>query len=113
MNAYAVIILVALVGEYLLSLTASVLNLRAMTSEVPDEFEDLYDTARYATAQRYALVRTRFGLLQGTLRLAGLLAFWQLGGFGWLDGLVRAQGWGAVRSGLMFVGLLMASSAVL
>ena len=113
MNAYAIVVLVALVGEFLLSLTASVLNLKAMTPEVPDEFGDLYDAERYATAQRYASVRTRFGLLRETSQLALLLAFWQLGGFGWLDALVRARGWGPVGSGLLFVGLLMVASALL
>ncbi len=113
MNTYAVIILVALVGEFLLSLTAGLLNVRAMSVEVPDEFRGLYDTERYTKSQDYTRVRTRFELVQGTVLLAVLLAFWRLGGFGWLDGAVRAQGFGPIGSGLLFVAVLMAAQIVL
>ena len=112
MNTYAVIVLVALLGEYLLSLAASVLNLQAMSPKVPAEFLGVYDADRYAKSQEYTRVRTRFGLGQGAVRLAVLLAFWQLGGFGWFDGIVRAQGWGQIGSGLLFIGGLMAASVL-
>ena len=113
MNTYAVIILVALVGEFLLSLAASLLNVRAMSPEVPEEFREVYDPDRYSKAQEYMRVRTRFGLVQGTLRLALLLAFWRVGGFGWLDDVVRAQGWGPIGSGLVFIAGLMTASMVI
>ena len=113
MNAYAVIVLVALLSEYLLSITASVLNLRAMSPEVPTEFLGVYEIDRYAKSQEYTRARTRFGLVQESVRLAVLLAFWQLGGFGWLDRAVRVQGWGEIGSGLLFVGGLMAASGLI
>lgn len=113
MNAYAVIVLVALLSEYLLSITASLLNLRAMSPEVPTEFLGVYEIDRYAKSQEYTHARTRFGLVQESVRLAVLLAFWQLGGFGWLDRAVRAQGWGEIGSGLLFVGGLMAASGLI
>ena len=113
MNAYAVIVLVALLSEYLLSITASLLNLRTMSPEVPTEFLGVYEIDRYAKSQEYTHARTRFGLVQESVRLAVLLAFWQLGGFGWLDRAVRAQGWGEIGSGLLFVGGLMAASGLI
>ena len=66
MNAYAVIVLVALLSEYLLSITASVLNLRAMSPEVPTEFLGVYEIDRYAKSQEYTRARTRVGLVQET-----------------------------------------------
>ena len=113
MNAYAVIVLVALLSEYLLSITASLLNLRTMSPEVPTEFLGVYEIDRYAKSQEYTHARTRFGLVQESVRLAVLLAFWQLGGFGWLDRAVRVQGWGEIGSGLFFVGGLMAASGLI
>jgi STE24 endopeptidase len=113
MNVYAVIVLVALLSEYLLSITASLLNLRAMSPEVPTEFLGVYEVDRYAKSQEYTHTRTKFGLVQESVRLAVLLAFWQLGGFGWLDRAVRAQGWGEIGSGLLFVGGLMAASGLI
>ena len=41
MNIYCIIILVALVGQYLLELVASLLNLRALDPELPREFQDV------------------------------------------------------------------------
>ena len=113
MNPYALIVLVALLAEHSLSMAASLLNIRAMTPDVPHEFKTVYDVERYARSQEYTRVRTRFGLIRGTLRLLLLLFFWQLGGFGWLDEVVRSVGVGPVPSGLLFVGALALGSTVL
>ncbi len=85
MNTYALVVLVALIGEYVLSVVTSLLNIRAMSPRVPDEFRSVYDEETYRQSQVYTRARTRFGLLRGTLSLAVLLLFWQMGGFGWLD----------------------------
>ena len=113
MNVYAWIVLVALVGEFILSVVTSVLNVRAMSPAVPDEFRAAYDDDAYARSQAYTRVQSRFGLFQGTLSLLALLVFWQLGGFGWLDDACRAFGLGPVPTGLMFVGSLLVGSTVL
>ena len=39
MNTYALVILVVLLGEYALSLVTSRLNLRALSPDVPSEFQ--------------------------------------------------------------------------
>ena len=96
MNAYALVVLAALLLEHALNLTADVLNLRALRPELPPEFADVYDPASYRRSQEYTRARTRFGMLSGTVELATLLAFWGLGGFGWLDELVRSLGLGPV-----------------
>ena len=57
MNMYAVIILAALLGEYVLSTTASLLNVRAMSQKVPDEFAGVYDAERYAKSARKGIGR--------------------------------------------------------
>ena len=113
MNTYAIIVLVALVGEYVLSVVSGLLNVRAMRPTVPAEFEGVFDTERYARSQAYTRVRTRFGLVQATVSLLALLAFWQLGGFGWLDARCRGLGWGPVPTGLLFVGALTLGSSLL
>ena len=107
MNIYALIVLVALLGELALSVVTSLLNIRAMSPSVPDEFRSVYDDETYARSQAYTRSRTGFGLVHESVVLATLLLFWQLGGFGWLDRLCRGVGLGPVPTGLLFVGALV------
>ncbi len=113
MNLYAVLILVALLVEYGLDLVANVLNLRALRTEVPDAFADTFDEDEYAEAQAYTRAQTRFGLLTSTFHLAVLLAFWFAGGFEGLDTVVRSWGFGAIGTGLLYIGLLVLARSVL
>ena len=113
MNVYAWIVLVALLGEFILSVVTSVLNVRAMSPAVPDAFRAAYDDDAYARSQAYTRVRSWLGLCQGTASLVALLLFWRLGGFGWLDDSCRAFGLGPVPTGLMFVATLLLGSMAL
>ena len=61
MNIYGIIILATLLGSYLLEIISEVLNLRALKSNLPAEFADVYDQERYRKSQEYTRVRTRFG----------------------------------------------------
>jgi STE24 endopeptidase len=106
MNAWAVVVLVAVLLEYGLELAASLLTLRALDPRVPPEFRDLYDAAAYRRSQEYTRVRTRFGIVADTVQLALFLVFWLAGGFAWLDDLVRRPGLGPVATGLLFIGAL-------
>ena len=110
MNTYAILILLALVLEYLLHLTADLLNLKALEPELPGEFRDVYDAERYRRSQEYEWVNTRFGLIPTSFDLVVLLAFWFAGGFQWLDATVRGFELNAILSGLSFIGTLLAAN---
>ena len=107
MNVYAVIILAALLAEYVLDVVSDVLNLRNLQSGLPEAFADTFDEEEYADAQDYTRTRTRFGLVSSTFGLAVLLTFWFAGGFEWLDTVVRGWGFGHIVTGLLYVGLLV------
>ena len=113
MNTYAILILLALVGEYLLHLMADLLNLKALKAELPREFVDVYDAERYRRSQDYERVNARFGLIPASFDLVLLLGFWFAGGFEWLDAAVRGFGFGAIFNGLLFIGALLAAKLVL
>jgi STE24 endopeptidase len=113
MNTFAIIILVALVGEYLLHLVSGALNVRAFSPTLPAEFAGVFDDEKYARAQRYTATRTRFGLIRGAFDLAVVLVFWFAGGFAWLDAWARGLGQGPVVTGLAFIGVLALASTVL
>ena len=111
MNVYALIVVFALVGEYVLSVLTSALNLRSLGTTLPAEFSEVFDEARYARSQSYT--RTQFGLFRGGVQLLVILAWWQMGGFEWLDQIVRGFGYGPVLTGLAYVGSLGLGSAVI
>lgn len=113
MNTFAIVILAALVGEYLLRVVSGALNLRAFSPTLPAEFAGVLDDEKYAAAGRYTAARTRFGLTRGAFDLAVLLVFWFAGGFAWLDTLLRGWGHGPVVTGLLYIGALGLASILL
>ena len=113
MNVYAVIIVVALLGEYALSVLSSTLNLRSLSPTVPPDFTDVLDADRYARSQEYTRSQTRFGLVLSSVSLIVVLMFWQLGGFDWLDQRLRGLGYGPIRTGLLYFGSLGLGSLLL
>jgi STE24 endopeptidase len=113
MNPFALIVLVALVLEYVLQVVADVLNMRALEPELPPEFDGAYDQETYRRSQEYTRAKTRFGFVPGTLHLALVLAFWGLGGFEWLDELVRGFGFGPILTGLCYIGAIIAGLSVI
>lgn len=113
MNAYAVIILAALLGEYALSVLSSALNLRSLSPSVPPEFADVFAADRYARSQEYTRSHTRFGLVRSSVNLIVVLTVWQFGGFDWLDQGMRGFGYGPIRTGLLYLGSLGLASLLL
>ncbi|MGD2063494.1 MAG: M48 family metallopeptidase [Nitrospirota bacterium] len=112
-NGYAIVVLAALLCDYVLKGVADWLNLRAMDAAVPDAVADLYDPDDRQRAHEYAWVRTRFAILATTFDLVLLLAFWGVGGFAHLDHWARSLGLGEVWTGLVYIGLLALATSLL
>ena len=113
MNTFAVIILVAIIGEYLLGLASSILSLRTFSPTLPTEFRDVFDENKYAQARHYSKTRTYFGFIHSSVDLIILLSFWFFGGFEWFDQVVRTADYGPLGSGLMYIGSLTLASSLL
>lgn len=107
MNTFAVIILFALLLEYLLGTVSGLLSSRSFRTTVPPELAGFFNDDKYARARRYSATRTRFGIIRGTLDLVVFLAIWFAGGFAWLDAIVREFDQGPVVSGLIYIGALV------
>ena len=112
MNIFAIIILVTLIAGYLLEIITNWLNLSHLSPDLPVEFQDTYDAEKYQKSQEYTRVHTRFGFLTGSLSLVATLLFWFLGGFEYLDLLVRSWDFGAIGTGLVYMGLLILLKSV-
>jgi len=113
MNIYAIIILATLVISYLLDLVTEYLNLKSLRDELPPEFKDAYDAEKYRKSQQYTREQTRFGILTSTFNLTVLLIFWFLGGFNWLDTIVRGWQLGEIWSGLIYIGILLLAHSLI
>ncbi len=106
MNPFFLIILLAVIIEYVLDVVANLLNLRSLRTELPPALEGLYRPEDYRKSQEYIRTNTRFDFVTDTFGLAVLLGFWFSGGFNYLDQIVRSWGFGPILSGLFYIGIL-------
>jgi STE24 endopeptidase len=113
MNLFAIIILTALLFNFILNAAAKMLNLRTLKTPVPEEFAGIFNAEEYARMQAYTRANTRFSLISATFDLVVLLLFWFAGGFNWLDHLVRGPGMPVLITGLIYIGLLTFASGLL
>lgn len=113
MNIFGIIILSALLLDYVVGLASSLLNMRALKPEIPPEAQGIYRPEEYRKSQEYLRTNTRFRVITGTFNLAVLLAFWFSGGFNWLDEIVRSWGFIPLVNGLFYTGLLFLAFTVI
>lgn len=113
MNIYGAVILATLLVDDAFNILADALNLRALRTRVPDEFEGACDPGTYRKSQNYTRVNTRFGFLTSTFSLAVLLVFWFTGGFNYLDRFVRRWDINDIWRGLIYIGILVGARLLL
>jgi len=107
MNAYLAFILALLVFNWLLSLIVETLNVRNVSTEIPAEFQGIYDAEKYAKSQCYLRDNTRFGQIQAAIMLPLTIAFILLGGFRWVNDVALAASDHMIVQGLVFGGILI------
>jgi STE24 endopeptidase len=113
MNAFSLIILAALVLDFVLGLVANLLNLKALKLELPPALEGVYRAEDYRNSQQYTRAATHLHLAVSTFGLLLLLCFWFAGGFNYLDQIVRSWGFVPIVNGLLYIGILLIAYALL
>ena len=89
------------------------INLKHQRNDIPDEIAAFYDRIKYLKSLDYHKELTRFSFLTSALGfVASFLMLW-LGGFGWLDGLLRPYFGNEILLALAFFGILMLASDIL
>ncbi|MFC2034749.1 M48 family metallopeptidase [Chloroflexota bacterium] len=106
-NSYSYIIVAALFLELLLDVIADVLNIRAMKRRIPADLVGVYKPEEYRKSQDYTRSRTSFGLVVSLFGLLTIVLFWFMGGFNYLDQMVRSWGFGVILNGLCYTGILV------
>jgi STE24 endopeptidase len=112
-NPYFTIILLGVLGLFALDTAAKLLNLKALRPQLPKDFADVYKEDEYGRSQEYTRETSRFDIIQSTFSLIVFLAFWLLGGFAWLDELVRSWTDNALLQGISYVCVLFLASLVI
>lgn len=113
MNLYLAIVLFSLILAYLMESLGQILNISALDPCLPKEFRDACDETKYQKSQVYTKSKTRLNLITSSVNLVLLLGFILLGGFPWLDSLVRSLGLPFLGSGLVFVAILILAQDLL
>ena len=106
MNVYAIIIFVALLGDFALKLAANLLNLKSLKLEPPPDLQEIYKPEEYRKSQQYLRVTTNFNLIESTFSLIVLLVFWFAHGFSWFNQIVAGWHFVPVVGGLFYIGIL-------
>lgn len=112
MNVYMAIILVTILFEFTLSIISNYLNIRNLSSTLPEEFKGHYDEDKYNKSQEYTRVNTKFSMISSLFSLIILLTFWFAEGFNTLDLYIRSLGYRPLWTGVIFLSVLMIAKAV-
>ncbi len=113
MNTIALIILLAIIFDFILNAIADYLNLKMLRNDLPQPFQGVYEPDRYRRSQQYLKVNTRFGWISGTFNVSLMLVFWFGNGFPLLDEWVRSFNYGPVITGLSYMGILILVKSLL
>jgi STE24 endopeptidase len=90
LNNLGVILLILFFLLWKLDFIATILNVKAFAIQLPEKLRDVWTSESYEKARSYNQVSARFSIIESTISLVILLAFWLFGGFGWIDGLTRS-----------------------
>src|SRR6188768_3571627 len=112
-STYLAVILSITAISYLFDQALDYINLRAQRTDIPKEIESFYEKEKYLKSLAYHKELTYFSFL--TSAFSFLLSFGMLlvGGFGWLDTLLRGYVHNEIVLALLFFGVLMLVSDIL
>lgn len=107
------IIVSIVVISYLFDQVLDYLNLKAQRTNIPAEIESFYNKEKYLKSLEYQRVQARFSFLTSAFSFLLSLGMLLLGGFGWIDGLLRPLISNEVFLALAFFGVIMIASDLL
>src|SRR6478736_4400470 len=106
------IILAISVVSYLFDQLLDYLNLKAQRKDIPTEIAAFYDKEKYQKSLNYQADQQRFSFISSAFSFALSLLMLLLGGFGWLDGLLRPIIGNEIVLALAFFGVIMVVSDI-
>lgn len=112
-NIYLIAILLIVILEFSWSQYLSARNRKRMSPNIPSKLKGIYNDEEYAKQQAYQKTNSRLGLYSGLFSFAITLMVLLLGGFGWLDLILREYIGDTTWLGLAFFGVIMVASEII
>ncbi|MFK5974792.1 MAG: M48 family metallopeptidase, partial [Flavobacteriaceae bacterium] len=107
------IIITILIIQFAIDTVLDYLNAKHYNDPIPLELNDIFDEKEHLKSQEYKKANYRFGLLSSTFSLFLTLGFLILGGFEWIDSLVRNITENTIAMALLFFGIIMIGSDII
>lgn len=111
-NTIRYIIIAIATISYLFDQLLDYINLKAQRTDIPADIADFYDKDRYLTSLKYHRELTQFSFITSAFSFILSIIILSLGGFGWLDSLLRGYFDNEIILALAFFGILMFASDV-
>ena len=110
-------ILLTIVGisivSYLFDQFLDYINLKAQRKDIPTEVEGFYNKEKYQKSLDYKKDQTQFSFITAGFSFLLSLGMLMLGGFGWLDSILRPLLDNQILLALIFFGTIMIASDIL
>ncbi|MCP3888930.1 MAG: M48 family metallopeptidase [Desulfobulbaceae bacterium] len=106
MKAWLFAVLFIIIISYFLELIISLLNLKALNPDLPNEFKSIYNKDDYRKSQNYTRATTSFSIVESSCTTVLTIVFLIFGGFNYVDIWARSFGFGTIITGLIFTAAL-------
>lgn len=113
MNTLFYIIIAILIFQFLMEMVLEYLNAKRYKDPIPEALSDVFDVAEYKKSQDYKISNYKFGMLSSSFSLLLTLAFLFLGGFEWIDTIIRSYTENPIVMALLFFGIIMIGSDII
>jgi len=100
------IIVGIIIFDYILERILDYLNSTYWSNKLPKELEGIYDAEKYKKSQEYEKTKQRFSLVTDSFNLILMMLMLFLGGFAFVDDLVRQYTQNPILMALLFFGIL-------
>jgi len=107
------IIIGILILNFIIDKILDALNAKHFNDPIPNELNDVYDTAEYEKSQRYKKEKYRFGILTASVSIIATLLFFFLDGFEFVDQIARGISSNEIIIALLFFGIIMFANDIL
>jgi STE24 endopeptidase len=112
-NSLLILLLAILLLDFLLDQVLEYINLKHQKKEIPAPMAGYYEEEKYQKSLDYQGANVRFGFLTATFGFILSFLLLALGGFGWIDSLVRQWVEGELAISLVFFGVIFIASDLL